>query len=391
MTTLVSSPPAELEKRHRTWTNGLLEFVVVGGLTPFLYPLSLLLRKVFDLDSTEYIVSFAMFAAAFVINDPHFAVTYLLFYKDIRGRAFGKSFDGWQRIRYLLAGFAAPIVLIAWGISALVFRNAYMIGLMIQLMFFLVGWHYVKQGFGVFSVLSARRGVRFDKLERWAILGHCYAGWAYAWASPYDPGHASEEKGVWYVTIAHPRGLAEVTAVLFFASIIPMVWALGSKWKREGRLPILTPLVALLCSIWPWLIYSGIDPLLIYVIPALHSIQYLYFVWLLEGTKAKELEGPPHFERSANSRLLGLVLSSLALGWFFFHIGPTIFDSLIGSRLATKELDPIGPTPCFAVLFVFVNVHHYCMDSVIWRRENPETRYLARRRIAEHDLPQAGH
>jgi hypothetical protein len=349
---------------------------VVGGLTPFLYPLSWVLRKVFDLGPTEYIVSFVMFAAAFVINDPHFAVTYYLFYRDFRSRAFGNGFAGWQQIRYLLAGFVIPIVLVAWGMTALFFRSSSSLGVMIQLMFFLVGWHYVKQGFGVFSVLSARRGVRFDKIERLAILAHCYAGWAYAWASPRDIGHAAEEKGVWYVTFAHPRGLEEVTRVLFFATIVPMVWALGSKWKREGRLPIATPLIALLCSVWPWLIYSHIDPLLIYVIPALHSIQYLYFVWLLEGNKAREREGPPHFERSAKSRLLGLVLASLGLGWFFFHIGPTIFDTLIGSRLATKEYDPIGPTPCFAALFAFVNIHHYCMDAVIWRRENPETRYL---------------
>lgn len=376
MTTVATAPQLVDTPRPARRTNGLLEFAVVGGLTPFLYPLSWILRNVFGLDSTEYIVSFAMFAAAFVINDPHFAVTYFIFYKDARSRAFGNGFTGWQQIRYLLAGFVIPIVLVTWGITALVFRSASSLGVMIQLMFFLVGWHYVKQGFGVFSVLSARRGVRFDKAERWAILGHCYAGWAYAWASPRDIGHAAEEKGIWYVTFSQPRGLEQVTAVLFFATIVPMVWALGSKWKREGRLPIATPLVALLCSVWPWLIYSNIDPLLIYVIPALHSIQYLYIVWLLEGNKARELEGPPHFQRSATSRLLGLALVSLGLGWFFFHIGPTIFDSLIGSRLATKEYDPIGATPCFAALFAFVNIHHYCMDAVIWRRENPETRYL---------------
>lgn len=382
MTTVAAVPPLTDAPGPRKRSTGLIEFAVVGGLTPFLYPLSWVLRHVFGLDSTEYIVSFAMFAAAFVINDPHFAVTYFIFYKDARARAFGDGFTGWQQIRYLIAGFVIPIVLVAWGIAALVFRSASSIGVMIQLMFLLVGWHYVKQGFGVFSVLSARRGVRFDRMERIAILSHCYAGWAYAWASPRDIGHAAQEKGVWYVTFAHPRGVEEVTSILFFASIIPMVWALGSKWKREGQLPILTPLIALLCSVWPWLIYSHLDPLLIYVIPALHSIQYLYFVWLLEGNKAREREGPPHFERSAKSRLLGLALASLGLGWFFFHIGPTIFDTLIGSRLAKQEYDPIGATPCFAVLFAYVNIHHYCMDAVIWRRENPETRYLVAKPIA---------
>ncbi len=376
MTTVAATSPLVDTGRPKRRTSGLLEFAVVGGLTPFLYPLSWLLRKAFGLEPTEYIVSFVMFAAAFVINDPHFAVTYFLFYKDVRSRALGYSFTGAQQFRYLFAGFVIPIVLVAWGIASLYFRAAASLGLMIQLMFFLVGWHYVKQGFGVFSVLSARRGVRFSSLERWAILAHCYAGWAYAWSSPRDIGHAAEEKGVWYVTFAQPQGLEQVTMVVFFATIVPMVWALGSKWKREKRLPITTPLIALLCSIWPWLIYSSIDPLLVYVIPGLHSLQYLYFVWLLEGNKAREREQAPYFERSATVRLLGLFLASLGLGWFFFHIGPTIFDTLIGSRLATKQYDPIGATPCFAALFAFVNIHHYCMDAVIWRKENPETRYL---------------
>ncbi|HMY18194.1 MAG TPA: hypothetical protein PKA58_17840, partial [Polyangium sp.] len=250
MTSVATVPPLVATPRPEGRTRSLLEFALVGGLTPFLYPLSWILRKAFGLEPTEYIVSFAMFAAAFVINDPHFAVTYFLFYKDVRSRAFGNGFTGWQQIRYLLAGFVVPIVLIIWGVTALVFRSASSLGVMIQLMFFLVGWHYVKQGFGVFSVLSARRGVRFDKAERLAILIHCYAGWAYAWASPRDIGHAAEEKGVWYVTFAHPRGLEQVTAVLFFASVVPMIFALGGKWKREGKLPIATPLIALLCSVW---------------------------------------------------------------------------------------------------------------------------------------------
>jgi hypothetical protein len=37
---------------------------------------------------------------------------------------------------------------------------------------------------------------------------------------------------------------------------------------------------------------------------------------------------------------------------------------------------PLGDTPFLAVVFVFVNIHHYFMDTVLWRRENPQTRYL---------------
>ena len=52
--------------------------------------------------------------------------------------------------------------LAAWAILALALHSAQALGWMIQLMFLLVGWHYVKQGFGVLTVLSARRGVRLS-------------------------------------------------------------------------------------------------------------------------------------------------------------------------------------------------------------------------------------
>ena len=70
----------------------LVEFLLVGGATLVLFPLAWLFRKSVGLDSAELTVGFLTFHAASVINDPHFAVTYLLFYKDARNRAFGSVF-----------------------------------------------------------------------------------------------------------------------------------------------------------------------------------------------------------------------------------------------------------------------------------------------------------
>ncbi|MGH7294262.1 MAG: hypothetical protein ACRELB_04990, partial [Polyangiaceae bacterium] len=248
------------------------------------------------------------------------------------------------------------------------------LGLIIQLMFLLVGWHYVKQGFGVMTVLAARRGVRLSAGERLAVLAHCYAGWAYAWAIPWDPGKEVEEKGVVYTTLAHPVGLERATHVVFLLSAAVLVVVLARKWRREGRLPLVTPLVAMLCSVWIWSVYSSVDPLVVYAIPALHSAQYLYFVWLMKGNEAREREGPPWFERAASTRIGFLVVSSLALGWLLFHGAPTALDDLLVPR-ASRFTD-LGATPYFAALFAVVNLHHYFMDAVIWRRDNPQTRYL---------------
>jgi len=50
-------------------------------------------------------------------------------------------------------------------------------------------------------------------------------------------------------------------------------------------------------------------------------------------------------------------------------------DSALVDRRAARFSD-LGPTPYFAALFAVVNLHHYFMDFVIWRRDNPETKYL---------------
>jgi hypothetical protein len=374
--TSIAQPIGLPESRARVRGSGVAEFLLVGGATPLLFLLSWLLRRTFGLDSADLAVGFLFFYGAHFINDPHFAVTYLLFYENAGARAFGGEFAPLQRLRYLVAGLLLPGGLVVWAGAALAARSAYSLGLLIQAMFLLVGWHYVKQGFGVMTVLAARRGVRLLPRERLAVLAHCYAGWAYAWASPFDPGKEVEEKGVVYTTIAHPRGLEHVTHVVFVATGVVLLCVMVVKWRRDRRLPILTPLTALLCSIWAWSVYSSIDPLVVYAIPALHSIQYLYFVWLLKGSEAREREGPPWFQRSARVRIGLLAGSALALGWVLFHLAPSALDEFLVPK--RSRFTALGPTPYFAAIFAVVNIHHFFMDSVIWRRDNQKTRYLTR-------------
>jgi hypothetical protein len=373
MTTIAQPLPLR-ESRVRVRAAAGAELLVVGGATPLLFLLSWWLRRTFGLPSAELAVGFLFFYGAHLINDPHFAVTYLLFYESARARAFGREFAPLQRMRYLVAGIVVPAALVGWAVTALAARSAYRLGLLIQVMFLLVGWHYVKQGFGVMTVLAARRGVRFSPRERLAVLAHCYAGWAYAWASPYDPGTEVEEKGVVFTTVAHPHTLERVTLVVFLASAAWLLGVLIQKRRREGRLPIVAPLTALLCSIWVWSVYSSIDPLVVYAIPALHSVQYLYFVWLLKGNEAREREGPPWFERAARVRIGLLAVSAIALGWVLFHGAPAALDDFLVPR--RSRFTALGSTPYFAALFAIVNIHHYFMDYVIWRRENRQTRYL---------------
>jgi hypothetical protein len=164
---------------------------------------------------------------------------------------------------------------------------------------------------------------------------------------------------------------------VFLASALPLCWVLAKKWRALGRPPPLAPLAGLVVTVWLWTVYSSVDPLLRYAIPALHSVQYLYFVWLLRRNEARATEGPPHFGLPARVRVGGLAVAAVALGWVLLRGGPAFVDgALAAGRPRHADPGPLGATPFLAAVYVFVNIHHYFMDHVIWRRENPETRYL---------------
>jgi hypothetical protein len=243
-------------------------------------------------------------------------------------------------------------------------------------MFLLVGWHYAKQGFGVLTVLSARRGVRFAASERSVILAHCYAAWAFAFANPSRAAGMFEEKGVVYWAPARPAWLELASGTALLLSTLALAFVLGAKWRREGALP-LTPLIGFLVTIWFWTIYTTVDPLVRYVIPALHSIQYLYFVWLMKRNEARASEGPPLFGPPVQTRLIALALSAVFLGWALFRGVPGLLDTSVASAWPGEGAPKaLGETPFFAAFFLVLNLHHYFMDHVIWRRDNPDTRYL---------------
>ncbi len=355
---------------------GAVELLVVGGATLLLYPACWALRRVVGLDAAELAAGFLTFHAASALNDPHFAVTYLLFYRKAHRELRDDRVPLAQRARVLVAGIVAPALLAAWCAYALATRSAPALGALLQVMFALVGWHYVRQGFGVVAVLSQRRGVRVDPASRRALSAHAYAGWALAWANPAVPAMELEEKGVVFRALAHPAWLERAALVAFVVTGLGVVAALVARARRgEPALPAV-PLVGFIVSVWCWTIGASWDPVMVYLIPALHSAQYLYFVLLRERGRARELEGPPTFGRPAGERLALLALSAAGLGWLLFRGGPAALDAWLVPRGRGVDHGALGPTPYLAAAFAFVNLHHYFMDHALWRRDDPEARYL---------------
>jgi hypothetical protein len=369
-----ATDPQGLPRRPPSRSNAVAEFLFTGGFTALLFPLAWLLRRWLGLDLAEYWVGFSMFYAAYLVNDPHFAASYLLFYADARARASGRVFSRKQTTLYWLAGFVAPVGLVLWAWAALAFSSAPLLGMLVQCMFFFVGFHYTKQGFGLMIVLSARRGVLFSVPERRAILAHCLAGWAFAWATPVAPRLLVEDKGVVFLRWSRPLLLSHVALLALVASTLWLSVVLFRKWRRERVKVVSTPLTALLASVWAWSIFSSLDPLVRYAVPALHSLQYLWMVQLLKSNEAQALTEPPHFQMNPRVRLMIFACSAVALGFVLFHVVGQVLDGALVSK--RERIADLGPTRYFAAIYAVINLHHYAMDAVIWRRDNPKTRYL---------------
>ena len=113
---------------------------------------------------------------------------------------------------------------------------------------------------------------------------------------------------------AVPCGIPCAVAIsALVISCVGLVAVVVLRKVKTGKFMPFSPVVGLLMSIWSWTIFSGIDPLLRYAIPALHSIQYLFFVYLLGKNKARAEEGAPKFGRPVAVRLAFLTMGALAL------------------------------------------------------------------------------
>src|SRR5665213_2354636 len=191
-----------------------------------------------------------------------------------------------------------------------------------------------------------------------------------------DPVVSSSQRGC-ASALAHPRWLELTTGSLLALSSVVMIAILITEARREKRWLPLAPLSGLLITVWLWTIFSSIDPVMRYFIPALHSIQYFYFAFLMKRNEARAFEGEPTFGKPASVRLGFLAVSALMLGWFLFRGMPTALDDLLVGKIKRGQIpDDLGETPYFAAFFVAVSIHHYFMDSVIWRRDNPDPRYF---------------
>ena len=135
-----------------------------------------------------------------------------------------------------------------------------------------------------------------------------------------------------------------------------------------------TGLVAYLASIYVWLLPYSFDPVYFYFIPMFHSLQYLPVVWRFELNRSQGIQGHrmsyglrrflPWMSQAQAHLILFIAIGCIA-GYAMFWLVPQFFD-----RVIPYHHETFSTTLFMFTSWIFINVHHYFLDNVMWRREN---------------------
>lgn len=361
--------------RPRHLFGPVFDFIALGGSFLLLLPLFFLLPA----GAHEASIATVMLVIANFLNHPHFAHSYQIFYRDFGAKTLGADYAGPMRARYLFAGVVVPILLALFFVVALLQPDARLLGYGGNIMVFFVGWHYVKQGYGMLMVDAALKQRYFPAEDKKVFLVNAYAIWAFQWL--YANAALSERTmwGLSYYSFDIPAPLIGAAGAAALATSAMTLWTLARRWRANGGNLPTNGVVAYLVTLYGWSLFIQVVPLVVLIVPALHSLQYLAVVWRHEANYAKHKIGGDELPEGRLLRwFLGkryraavarFILVGTGLGLLGFWGLPLAFQAVL-----PINTEIFGPTAFLFVFWIFINVHHYFMDNVMWRRENPDTR-----------------
>lgn len=319
-----------------------------------------------------------------LVNYPHFLMSYKLAYT--RGRSFVIG-HWWQLIvvpiglvgifasayvfydvpvRSLGVVSSASQVVGAWGVNRQVLAGPRLGDLLFtaafNLMIFTIGWHYTKQVFGCMMVYAHFDGYTLTKaqrdLTRWALLSI----WGMSFVDNNIGGDFRAWRGFSYSSLDLPDIAGPISELVVGAGFVLVLYKVFyAHYKATGRRPsanLIAPFLAL--YIW-WLPQTRQDEFYFLLVPFFHSLQYLAFAYKMEDAR---LHGSPHRELRATLIVIGVVV----LGWLAFEFVPDTMDSRLGT------VDAWGMYFFFTSAMLFINIHHYFIDNVVWRFKDPQVR-----------------
>ena len=372
----------------RALTTRFADFWLLGGASILVWLAMVVasgFRNSWAVDQQFKNLTYTTASLSLLINYPHFLISYKLAYG--RGRAFAMR-HWWQLIVVPLlmvtlftvayVAFETPVAslplvprlaewLQPWGANARVLSGPRLGDLLFtaafNVMILTVGWHYTKQVFGCMMVYASFDGYAFTPSQRRLTKGALFSIWGMNFVQANLSGAQNNFSQFIYYSMDLPDILRPISELIVGAGFLLVVYyVFNANYRRTGQRPslnLLVPFVAL--YIW-WLPQTRQSEFYFLLTPLFHSVQYLTFVYKVESTRLSTV--PDHRELHSTAVVVGTVLA----GWLAFELFPNSLDNALGTFSAWKMFF------FFTAATLFINIHHYFIDNVIWRFRDPEVR-----------------
>lgn len=356
-----------------------LNFWLVGGLSALFLCSVAILRDYLPHD-ISYKASWWAYYAAFAVNYAHFAYSYQLFYESFSEHLRDPDSSLTAKIRFFISGVVVPVALVLYFFWTYLMQDAVLMGYGVSMMFFFVGWHYVKQGYGVLITLSVQKRIFYSMLTKKALMYNAYAVWAFSWLKVNSAMIHYKYYDIPYSMLEMPGWMIDTAFVVLCITTTLSVCCLIREWLVFKKNISINGLMGYISATYLWVIFPYINPVFLLFVPLFHSLQYMPFVYQYKlGEMHHRLENsgaekePPH--RNPKARLAFFALAGLALGAIFMDLLPKQIDRVYASEHV------IFSQNFFLVAFLlFINIHHYFIDHAFWRKDNKKVQAFLFRR-----------
>lgn len=384
------SVPASTGPKTRALTTRTLDFWLLGGMSLFIWA-GAHIGNVFREDSWAFSHHFNNFLAlsgslALLCNYPHFMASYHLAYSQgirfVANNAFQLIVVPIVLILVCYAGYVSyhgPQSANSWllwigdglrsvglytRIGTLPTTGQEIMGWLINAMNITVGWHYSKQTFGCVMVMANFDGYKFDQIGRTILKWSLHSIWFSSFIYLNLGNERLDYFGVPYYGFAFPNWFHPVAMTLCGIALFGAAYAVIIRTRlHQGQWPSLNMLiapVAFFAWYFPGIYHAEFATM---IVPFFHSLQYLAFIQKVE--RGRLLDKHP---RSIQLRGTLLALGLAVTGFLAFEWIPNSVD------VKANSIQTMNGWFFFVCTWLFINIHHYFIDNVIWRFKNPHIR-----------------
>lgn len=322
----------------------MIDLLCVGGLSLIVF-IPMLLTGRSDL------VFLSVGAQAWLltlINMPHFMASYRIVYRSRE-----------MILRHKWASLYVPAILVAYIALAVNSEEntRVLVIILITVASAYLAWHYTGQVWGMMASFAYIEGTRFDDRERLLLRTslRILLAWHVTWFL--------------YTQLRDPSAVRPLYLLISAGTVVAFglgVAGLARMRGRIGRLPPLRALTAWL-ALFVWYALMARDPRAIFWVQLAHAVQYLAFPLRVEMNNAARSSNGNAASVARHMLAYGAILVALSIGINVYV--PSTAMGVIGDVFSE---DPRWAAPILILLFI--NIHHYFTDGVIWKISDPDVR-----------------